>query len=106
MTLKVYYHGIRNLSQYTYRKLYPSGRYRDFEPVEYTTEVLNGEEVAVAILTLVDGGDGDYDGEVNGVIYDPGGPSLLNVDANIPVWDWWWVLLLLGGGCYTWWRKR
>lgn len=103
--VKVYYHGTSDISQLTYRKLYPNGGYRNFEPVEYTTEILNGEEVAVAILTLVDGGDGDLDGEVNGIIYDPGGPAILNVNANIPVWDWWWVLLLIGGGWYMWRRN-
>ena len=55
--------------------------------------------MAVATLNLVDGGAGDYDGVVNGVIYDPGGPSL-PVSANIPFWDWWWVLVLVPGFVY------
>jgi len=35
--------------------------------------VFNGKQ---AVVTLVDGGTGDLDGIVNGVIIDPGGPVL------------------------------
>ncbi len=92
--VKIYYHGIASLNGYTYRKLLPNNTYGQFDNVIFSTETINGNEVAVATLTLVDGGAGDYDGIVNGVIYDPGGPAL-PVSANIPFWDWWYSLLLI-----------
>jgi hypothetical protein len=72
----------------------PNNTYGQFDNVIFSTETINGNEVAVATLTLVDGGAGDYDGIVDGVIYDPGGPAL-PVSANIPFWDWWYALLLI-----------
>lgn len=92
-TIKIYYHGTSSLSGYTYRKLFPDNTYKQFENVSFSTENIGGNQVAVATLNLTDGGPGDYDGIVNGIIYDPGGPAL-PVTANIPFWDWWWILLL------------
>ena len=92
--VKIYFHGIASLDGYTYRKLLPNDRYGQFDNVTFSKETIGGNEVAVATLRLVDGGPGDYDGIVNGVIYDPGGPAL-PVSANIPFWDWWWVLVLV-----------
>jgi hypothetical protein len=92
--VKIYYHGIASLNGYTYRKKFPDGSYREFDNFTYSTEIIGGNRVAVATLTLTDGGPGDYDGIVNGVIYDPGGPAL-PISANIPIWDWWYALLLI-----------
>jgi trypsin len=92
-TIKIYFHATSDLSNYTYRKLFADGNYRQFENVTFSTETIGGNQVAVATLTLTDGGPGDYDGIVNGVIYDPGGPSL-PVSANIPFWDWWYLFIL------------
>lgn len=92
--VKIYYHGIESLDGYIYRKLYPDGTYKEFENVTFSTETIGNNQVAVATLSLTDGGPGDYDGEINGIIYDPGGPAL-PVTANIPFWDWWWMMLLI-----------
>ncbi len=91
--VKIYFHGIVSLDGFTYRKLLPNDNYGQFENVIFSTETIEDNQVAVATLSLIDGGLGDYDGIVNGVIYDPGGPAL-PITANIPVWDWWWVIVL------------
>jgi len=92
--VKLIFHGASDFSNYSYRKLFPDNKYKQFDNVTYSTETIGGKQVAVATLTLVDGGAGDYDGIVDGVIYDPGGPAL-PVSANIPFWDWWYALLLI-----------
>jgi len=97
--VKIYFHGIESLEGYTYRKKFPDNTFREFDNVRFTTEIIGGNQVAVATLTLTDGGPGDYDGIVNGVIYDPGGPAL-PITANIPIWDWWWVLILIPSTIY------
>ena len=97
--VKLYFHGIESLDGFTYRKLFPDGTYKEFDNVTFSTVTIGGNQVAVATLNLVDGGPGDYDGIINGVIYDPGGPAL-PVSANIPFWDWWWVLVLVTGLVY------
>jgi len=93
-TVKIYYHGYESLEGFSYRKLFPDGTYKGFDNVVFGSELLSGVRTAYAILTLIDGGLGDYDGEVNGVIYDPGGPSI-PVSANIPIWDWYYLLIIL-----------
>lgn len=92
--VKIYYHGYESLEGFTYKKLFPDGTYKDYDNVEFGSDILDGERTAYALLTLVDGGLGDFDGEVNGVIYDPGGPAI-PVTANIPYWSWWYLLILL-----------
>lgn len=93
-TVKLYFHDISSLGNYIYRKVYSGSIYRDFENVTYSLETIGANTVLVATITLVDGGLGDFDGEVNGVIYDPGGPAL-PITANIPFWDWWWLILII-----------
>lgn len=100
--VKLYFHGIDDLSGFEYGKLSARNSWFEFEKAIIGTEELNGSTVATVTLTLTDGGPEDYDGQLNGSIHDPGGPAILNVDANIPIWDWWWVLLLIGGGWYAW----
>jgi len=92
--VKLYFHGITSLNDYSYRKKFPDNTYKQFENAIFSTETIGGNQVAVVTLSLTDGGPGDYDGIVNGVIYDPGGPAL-PITANIPVWDWWWVLIII-----------
>lgn len=72
-----YYHDVDNLENFTYRKLNQLGNWYDFPNVEFEQVVINGRTVAKITLMLYDGGLGDSDGEVNGVILDPGGPAIL-----------------------------
>ncbi len=92
--VKVFYHNVDDLSIYTYRKELADGRWIDYEESEFSIETIDGQQVAVATLTLTDGGIGDSDGIVNGTIVDPGGPAI-PITANIPIWDWWWVLVII-----------
>ncbi len=95
--VKLYFHGFTNLNNYTYRKLLPNGQYSNFSNAVFSTETLLEKETAVVTLTLTDGGPGDFDGIVNGVIDDPGGPAILATDANIPTLSDWarYMLLML-----------
>lgn len=92
--VKIYYHGIDSLDSYIYRKLFPNNTYKQFNNVTYSTEIIGGNQVAVATLLLFDGGAGDYDGIVNGVIYDPGGPAILS--SSIPTLSEWARIILVG----------
>jgi len=93
-TIKIYYHNTDYFKNMIYKKLRSNGSFINFPNYETSFELINGNQVAVIILTLSDGGLGDYDGVVNGIIYDPGGPAL-PISANIPIWDWWYALLLI-----------
>lgn len=97
--IKIIYHGIEFLNNIQYKKINSNGKYYNFNNYEVSFETIGDNQVATIILNLTDGGPGDYDGVVNGIIYDPGGPAL-PVTANIPFWDWWWVLLLIPGVIY------
>jgi hypothetical protein len=92
--VKFYFHGTNDLSGFNYRKLKSDNTWFSFENVMFGQEVINGNTVATAILLLRDGGAEDYDGEVNGVIYDPGGPALLASSSTIPIWDWWHLIVV------------
>ncbi|WP_157719101.1 IPTL-CTERM sorting domain-containing protein [Halopseudomonas salegens] len=60
----------------------------------YDGAVISGNTIT---LTLTDGGAGDSDLSVNGIIDDPGGPVLLAADlAPIPTLSQWAMLLLAG----------
>ncbi len=98
--VKIYYHNVNDLSLYSYRKETASGRWIEYEDSEFSIETIDGEQVAVATLTLSDGGIGDSDGIVNGIIVDPGGPAI-PITANIPIWEWWWVLVIIPIIIYT-----
>lgn len=93
-TIKIYFHNFSNMLDYVYRKIFSDNVYREFDLANISIETINNTTVGVATLTLTDGGPGDYDGIVNGVIYDPGGPAL-PITANIPIWNWWYALLLI-----------
>jgi hypothetical protein len=104
--VKVYFHGVSDLTAYNYRKLRANGDWFNFTKVTYSQEVIDGQTVATATLQLTDGGPEDFDGVVNGFIHDPGGPALALPDASIPIWRW-WHLALLGGVIGIWlWRKN
>jgi len=85
-TVKLYYHGISNWDGYVYRKLNSNNTFFTFEKAVFSLETIGGRTVGVVTLPLTDGGPEDYDGIVNGVIFDPGGPAI-PISANIPVWD-------------------
>ena len=83
--IRVLYHGTNDLNGFIYRKKDAEDEWFDFN-VNYSQENINGNQTAVAEFTLRDGEREDYDGEVNNVINDPGGPALEN-GAQIPVYD-------------------
>ncbi len=76
----VYYHGESTLTGYRYRYYGPAtagqaNSWFDLPGVTYATEIIDGNTVATATFTLVDGGPGDATA-VDGLISDPGGPGL------------------------------
>lgn len=75
-TIKIYYHGISSLANYTYRKQKLDGTYYDYTRATFAIQTINGNPTAVVTLRLQDGKTGDLDGTVNGIIYDPGGPAI------------------------------
>ena len=95
-SIKIYYHGMSSMDGFIYRKKDVNETWFTFTDVIFGTETIDGETVATVTLNLDDGDREDYDGIVNGVIVDPGGPALL-VTSNIPVWDeyWFWTAMLL-----------
>lgn len=102
--VKLYFHNVSSLHGYSYRKKKANGGFFNFTNYTFDTEVINGKTVATATLNLTDGGPEDYDGVVNGVIVDPGGPAILSSVASIPVWDdvsrYSFLLILLVFGLY------
>ena len=74
-----------NLTFYFPAVLPPDARWYKYDRagnamIDITADVLfNGNQ---AMLTLADGGSGDADGVINGVIVDPGGPVLPAATAN------------------------
>lgn len=103
--IKIYYHNRDYFNELIYKKLNQNGLLINFNNFEKGFEIINGIQVATITLTLTDGGLGDYDGIVNGVIYDPGGPAI-PITANIPIWDWWYGLLLIPVIVYSYKRFR
>lgn len=101
----IIFHGASNVSSYVYRKIYSNSSYNDFQNIEWLTRTINGEVVNVARLSLSDGGDGDFDGEVNGIIYDPGGPAI-PISANIPYWSWWHLVVFFSVLGIWFWRIK
>jgi|GEM_PF-1867623 len=94
-SIKIFYHGIRELNGYSYRKLRSNDTWFSMSGVSFGSELLNGSRVATAEISLRDGDVEDYDGEVNGVIYDPGGPAFVGNVSSIPSLNVRWVLLFL-----------
>jgi alpha-tubulin suppressor-like RCC1 family protein len=76
-TVRVYLYGMSDLTGYEYRKFDAvTGTWYTLPGVVFGSEVIGSEIVAYADLPLTDGGNGDGDYTVNGVIKDPGGPAL------------------------------
>lgn len=94
--IKLYFHGSEN-SDYIYRKSDGRGAIYELEDTEFRLESVGDGSALTVSFSLYDGGEGDSDNTVNGVIKDPGGPATPILNASIPVWDWWYVLVLLGG---------
>jgi hypothetical protein len=92
-SVKIIYHDITNLDGLVYRKQKADNEYVTYD-AEFSQIEIDGKTVAQVTLFLIDGGLGDFDGEVNGVIFDPGGPAFLNPDSSVPFWDWWHLALL------------
>lgn len=90
--IKLYYHGISSLDGFIYRKLANNNEWFTFQGATFGQEEIDGNTVATVVLRLRDGGLEDYDGLVNGVIVDPGGPAI-PIASIIPVWDEKWYLL-------------
>lgn len=102
--VKLYFHGETTNASYSYRKTDFRNRTVEFQDAELSLDTLNGLSLLSVTLQLTDGGAGDADNTVNGVINDPGGPALLSSSTVIPVWDYWWVLLLASLG-YMYYRR-
>lgn len=93
--VKIIFHGTSSLTGYDYRKLFSDNRIRKYDYAVFGSEVIAGNTVATVTLTLVDGGIGDSDGIVNGIITDPGGPAIAVVISNIPTLSEWARILLI-----------
>ena len=72
----LYFHGIEDLTGFTFYKYNGvTNAYAVVNGVTVGSAIIGGKTVATATFTLVDGGPGDEDGLVNGVIIDPVGPG-------------------------------
>lgn len=86
-TITMYFHSSNDLNNYEYRKSNLANTFSKYRNVTFGTASLVGQSVATVTIELIDGGVGDYDGLVNGIIQDPGGPAILAADINIPIFD-------------------
>jgi len=93
--IKLYYHGVADLTAYTYRKLRHNNTWFSYPNPHYSTETINGNTVATVTINLIDGQIEDYDGTTNGTIIDPGGPAFPITNTSIPTLNWKWVLTLI-----------
>jgi hypothetical protein len=91
--IKIYYHGVSSLENYTYRKQKLDGTFYDYTRATFFIQTINGNPTAVVTLRLQDGKKGDLDNTVNGIIYDPGGPAISTV--AIPTLSEWARIILL-----------
>lgn len=94
-TVKIYFHSSKNLNNFEYRKTDANGYITKYTNAVFGQEMINGTLVKTVTLNLIDGGIGDSDGIVNGVISDPGGIAILVTDSNIPIWDWRYKSLMI-----------
>lgn len=104
-TVTVYYHEVSSRGNAIYRKITPRGEWYAYDRATYSTVSVGGRSVLAVTLELVDGGAGDADGVVNGVIVDPGGLAFPIVPpANIPTLSEWariaMLSLMLAFGVY------
>lgn len=103
--VKMYYHNTDLFKNVVYRKLNSNGFYINFNNVETGSENIGGQQVATITFSIEDGGIGDYDNIVNGIIHDPGGPAVV-VSANIPSWNYLWLSLAVISIIYIYYKKR
>ncbi|MFQ5685151.1 MAG: choice-of-anchor U domain-containing protein [Candidatus Scalindua sp.] len=74
--ITLFYHGIEDLTGFTFYKFNSlTNVYTVVTGVTVGTAIIGGKTVATATFMLVDGGQGDEDGLVNGRIADPVGPG-------------------------------
>ncbi|MEL6605718.1 MAG: choice-of-anchor A family protein, partial [Cyanobacteria bacterium J06614_10] len=75
-TVTVYWDQEYDVSDWTYRK-FDGEKYVSFDDlVTYGTAVVGGNTVTTVTYDITDGGPGDADGIVNGIIVDPVGPVM------------------------------
>lgn len=100
--IKIIYHDAANLNNYIYRKLDSQGNIFTLPNAVFSSEIIGGQQVATISFSLSDGGIGDFDGIVNGVITDPGGPAV--AVSSIPTLSEWTrislIILLFGFGIW------
>lgn len=80
--VEIYFHAVNTLENFKYRKINLLNQYEDFQNARFETVEINGNKVAKITLNLEDGGSGDSDGIVNGIITDPGGPAIAMNNLN------------------------
>jgi len=103
--VRIYFHGVADLSGYTYRNYNPNtGIWSTLPGVAYGTAVIGGQVTAYAEFTLTDGGVGDADDVADGDIEDPSGPGISGGSgsgpARVPVFNGWWLLMGIFPGLF------
>ncbi len=91
--IKIYYHSTSDLSGYVYRKKDKNENWFNFQDAVFSSEIIDGNQVATVTLTLHDGDIEDYGPPRDGIIIDPGGPVFIASATNIPIWDSPWAIL-------------
>jgi len=89
VNMQVYYHGLTDFAGLLYRKTNAEGIWGTYRTAEFGIKNVGGSDVATVTFPLADGGIGDSDGKIDGVITDPGGAAfdLIEQGGNIPIWD-------------------
>jgi len=90
------FHSLPAFTDFVYRKISSAGNYFEFTNARFGQMQVGGKTVATVRLNLKDGGPEDFDGIINGVIYDPGGPATL-ATANIPLFNFTTRLIIIFG---------
>jgi len=104
-SIKIIYHNVSSLTNYIYRKQNINGNIFTMPNAVFGSEIIGGQQVATVTFSLTDGGIGDFDGIVNGVITDPGGPAV--AVSNIPTLsEWARISLVLIMICFGVWYLR
>jgi len=93
--ISIIYYDLDLSKEYVYRKQKPDGSFYTLANAEYEILEINGVNALKITFEVIDGGAGDFDGIINGVIYDPGGLAILNINNNIPIWDWWKLVIII-----------
>lgn len=105
---KMYFSDISNFNKYVFRKRLSNDKYANKQLLEMGKDTINGIITSYIIFEVEDGSPFDYDGVVNGVIYDPGGPALLITQENIPtLTDWARIIILSSFVLFgVWWSRK